>query len=108
MAATAWLVHDLGWLDAMSNDAVRLLLITAILAPAGLAIGNPFPVLLAHHGEPPARIASLWAINGVAAVAGGIIAVLALRVAGTTEALILAAGLYLLAAALAPAARLDA
>jgi len=52
----------------------------AILAPTGLAIGGPFPVLLAHHGEPSNRIASLWAINGVASVAGGIMTVL--RLAG--------------------------
>jgi len=102
VAATALLARDLAWLDSVSSDAGRLLLITAILAPAGLAIGCPFPVLLAHHGEPSSRIASLWAINGAAAVAGGIVAVLALRVAGSTHALFLAAGLYLAAAAMAP------
>ena len=89
-------------LDGISSDAARLLVIAAILAPVGLAIGCPFPVLLAHHGEPANRIASLWAINGAAAVAGGIIAVLALRVGGSTDALFLAAGLYLATAAIAP------
>jgi hypothetical protein len=97
-------VRDLGWLDSVSNDAGRLLLIAVMLAPAGLAIGGPFPVLLAHHGDPADRIASLWAINGAASVAGGIVAVLALRVAGSTFALFLAGGLYLVAAAMAPAA----
>ena len=101
VVATALLVRDLAWLDAVSSDAGRLLLITAMLAPAGLAIGCPFPVLLAHHGEPASRIARLWAINGAASVAGGIVAVLALRVAGSTDALFLAAGLYLAAAAIA-------
>jgi hypothetical protein len=104
VAATALLVRDLAWLDAISSDAARLLVIAALLAPAGLAIGGPFPVLLAHHGEPVHRIASLWAINGAASVAGGIVAVLALRVGGSTHALLLAAGLYLAASALAPAA----
>ncbi|MBA3454461.1 MAG: hypothetical protein H0T42_15330 [Deltaproteobacteria bacterium] len=104
VASTALLVRDLAWLDSISSDAGRLLLITAMLAPAGLAIGCPFPVLLTHQGEPATRIASLWAINGAAAVAGGIVAVLALRVAGSTHALLLAAGLYLVAAAMAPAA----
>ena len=104
VAATALLARDLAWLDSVSSDAGRLLLITAILAPVGLAIGGPFPVLLVHHGEPARRIASLWAINGAASVAGGIVAVLALRVAGSTHALFLAAGLYLAAAAMAPAA----
>ena len=104
VASTALLVRDLAWLDSVSSDAGRLLLITAILAPPGLAIGGPFPVLLAQHGEPTSRIASLWAINGAASVAGGIVAVLALRVAGSTDALLLAAGLYLAAAAMAPAA----
>ena len=105
IASTALLAQNLGWLDSVSSDACRLLLITAILAPVGLAIGCPFPVLLAHHGEPTSRIASLWAINGAASVAGGIVAVLALRVAGSTHALFLAAGLYLAAAAIAPAFR---
>jgi hypothetical protein len=103
VGATALLVRDLAWLDAIASDPARLLLIAALLAPAGLAIGGPFPVLLAHHGEPASRLASLWAINGVASVAGGIVAVLALRVAGSIETLLLAAGLYLAAAALAPA-----
>ena len=101
---TAMLVRDIAWLDAISSDAGRLLLITLLAAPAGLALGGPFPTLLAHHGEPNARIASLWAINGAAAVAGGIVAVLVLRVAGSNDALYLAAALYVIAAALAPAA----
>jgi SAM-dependent methyltransferase len=100
VAATALVVRDLAWLDAISSDAVRLLVIAVLLAPAGLAIGCPFPILLAHHGRD--RIASLWAINGAASVAGGIVAVLALRVAGSTDALFLAAGLYSATAALAP------
>jgi hypothetical protein len=104
IAATALLVQNLAWLDAISSDAGRLLLIAAILAPVGLAIGGPFPVLLAHHGEPAPRIASLWAINGAASVAGGIVAVLALRVAGSTHALLLAAGVYVVVAVIAPAA----
>jgi hypothetical protein len=105
VAATAVLVRDLAWLDSLESDAGRLLLIAVILAPAGLAIGGPFPVLLTHHGEPARRIASLWAINGAASVAGGVVAVLALRVAGSTDALVLAAALYLAAAMMAPAAR---
>ena len=108
ITATALVVRNLEWLDSVSSDAGRLLLIAAILAPAGLAIGGPFPVLLAHHGEPANRIASLWAINGAASVAGGIVAVLALRVAGSTHALFLAAALYLAAAAMAPANRTTA
>ncbi len=104
VAATAMLARDLAWLDAISSDTGRLLLIAVLLAPAGLAIGCPFPVLLAHHGEPASRIASLWAINGAAAVAGGVVAVLALRVAGSTDALLLAACLYVVAAAIAPEA----
>jgi hypothetical protein len=102
VAATAVYVRDLGWLDAVPSEVVRAAVLAAILAPAGLAIGGPFPVLLAHHGEPSPRIASLWAINGVASVAGGIVAVLALRVGGSTDTLVLAAALYVAAAAVAP------
>lgn len=109
VAMTALLVRDLTWLDAVGHDASRLLLITVLVAPVGLAIGGPFPTLLAHQGAPATRIASLWAINGAASVAGGIVAVLALRIAGSTDALVLAAGLYLIAGTGAPpnSARLD-
>jgi len=102
VAATAWLVKDLAWLEGVSSNVGRLLLIAVLLGPVGIAIGGPFPVLLAEHGEPPRRIAALWAINGAASVAGGIVAVLALRVAGSTDALNLAAGSYLAMAVVAP------
>jgi len=85
----------------MASAAGRLTLVAAMVAPVGLAIGGPFPVLLAHHGEPVDRIASLWAINGAGAVAGGIVGVLALRVGGSTHALLFAGGLYVVAAAIA-------
>ncbi|MDX2093486.1 MAG: hypothetical protein SFX73_36920 [Kofleriaceae bacterium] len=98
VAATAVLVRDLTWLDGISSDVVRLLLIAGMLAPAGLALGCPFPALLAQHGQPARRIASLWASNGAAAVAGGVIAVLALRVGGSTDTLFVGAVLYALAA----------
>ncbi|MCB9562211.1 MAG: hypothetical protein H6708_17540 [Kofleriaceae bacterium] len=104
VAATALLLRDLAWLDAIASDAGRLALIAVVLAPVGIALGGPFPVLLAHHGEPSRRLAALWAINGVGSVAGGIVAVLALRVGGATDALLLAAATYLVAAVAAPAA----
>jgi hypothetical protein len=40
VAATAVLVRDLAWLDAISSDAGRLLLIAVMLAPAGLVVGG--------------------------------------------------------------------
>ena len=101
VTSTALLVRDLAWLDGVASDAGRLTLVAAMVAPVGLAIGGPFPVLLAHHGEPVDRIASLWAINGAGAVAGGIVGVLALRVGGSTHALLFAGGLYVVAAAIA-------
>jgi spermidine synthase len=101
VAGTALLVRDLAWLEAISSDAGRLVLVALLVAPAGLAIGCPFPVLLSRDSD----IASLWAINGAASVAGGVIATLALRVGGSTHALVLAAGLYAVTAALAPRAR---
>ena len=103
VTASALLVHDLTWLDAIASTPARVLLVTAIIAPAGLVIGGPFPVLLAQQGEPADRIASLWAINGAASVAGGIAGVLALRVGGTTDALLFASALYIAAALVAPA-----
>ncbi|CAN5387079.1 hypothetical protein BH11MYX1_BH11MYX1_39560 [soil metagenome] len=107
IAVTALCVQHLERLEAVSSEGLRLLAIAVLLAPAGLAIGGPFPVLLAHHGDPASRIASLWAINGAASVAGGIVAVLVLRVAGSTPALILAAGMYVLAALISPAGAPD-
>jgi hypothetical protein len=50
VASTALLAHDLEWLNSVSSDAGRLLLITAILAPVGLAIGCRFGAL-----DPPRR-----------------------------------------------------
>lgn len=98
VAVTAFIVRDLGWLEAISSEPIRLIIIVALLAPIGLAIGCPFPGLLAQSST---RIASLWGINGAASVAGGVVGVLALRVGGSTHALLIAAGLYLAAAALA-------
>lgn len=102
VGATAALVRDATWLDGIESTGVRLVAIAAVLAPAGLALGAPFPTLLGREAEPAARLASLWAINGAASVAGGVIAVLALRVGGSTHALVLAVALYLVTAALAP------
>lgn len=96
------IVIEVDWADAISSDAARLLALAAMLAPAGLAIGCPFPTLLAHHARSPDHVARLWAINGAAAVAGGVIAVLALRVFGSTDTLVLAAALYAAAAVVAP------
>ncbi|HEY1551600.1 MAG TPA: hypothetical protein VGG28_27420 [Kofleriaceae bacterium] len=96
IAATALIVRDLAWLDAIASG--RLVIVALLLAPTGLAIGGPFPTLLAHHGD---RIARLWATGGAASVVGGIVAVLALRVAGSTTALLLAAALYLAASLVA-------
>ncbi|HEY0253380.1 MAG TPA: hypothetical protein VGC41_17720, partial [Kofleriaceae bacterium] len=105
VAVTAILVRDVSWLDAIASDPGRLATIALLLAPVGLAIGRPFPTLLAR---PDIRIASLWAVNGAASVAGGIVAVLALRVGGSTDALILASVLYLTAAVVAPRSTLAA
>ena len=102
VAVTALMLRDVAWLDAIASNTVRLALVAMLLAPAGLALGGPFPTLLAQHGEPTERIASLWAVNGAASVAGGVLGVLALRVYGSTDALVLAAVLYLIAAVIAP------
>lgn len=80
---------------ALVPDAGGLFTLALLLAPVGLAIGRPFPTLLAR-GD----LARLWTINGAASVAGGVIAVLALRVFGATDALYLGAGIYLAAALL--------
>ncbi|HEY4056774.1 MAG TPA: class I SAM-dependent methyltransferase [Kofleriaceae bacterium] len=102
VGATALATRDVAWLDAITSDAARMGLIALLLAPIGLALGGPFPTLLARHGDPAERIASLWAVNGAASVAGGVLGVLALRVYGATDALVLAAVIYAGAAVVAP------
>lgn len=103
IAATTIVVRDVAWIDAITSDAARHAVIAAIIMPLGLAIGCPFPLLLGHHGSSPARLARLWAINGAAAVAGGALAVLVLRVGGATDALWVAVACYLVTATIAPA-----
>ena len=90
--------------EAIAGDGARVAIIAALLAPVGAALGGPFPVLLARESAPAERIAGLWAVNGAAGVAGGTVAVLALRVAGTTATLLIGAGLYLATALVAPPA----
>jgi hypothetical protein len=101
VAGSAWAVRDLAWLEAIADDRARFAVIAALLAPLGLALGCPFPVLVAREGEPAPRIASLWALSGVASLAGATLATLALRVVGATDTLGLAAGAYLAVAAVA-------
>ncbi|MBP6630307.1 MAG: hypothetical protein KA297_12805 [Kofleriaceae bacterium] len=105
IVATSVVARDLTWLDAIDHDTLRLVLVAALLAPVGLLLGGPFPVLLAHHGDTEEHIARLWATNGAAAVAGGVVATLSLRVGGVTATLWLAAALYLASALVAPPAR---
>lgn len=100
VVATALVVRDLAWLDGIASSPARLAAIALLLAPVGLAIGCPFPLLLGQEAE-GGRIARLWAINGAASVGGAIVGVLALRVGGSTHALALAAALYVVAAGLA-------
>ncbi|MFT3697805.1 MAG: hypothetical protein QM831_31990 [Kofleriaceae bacterium] len=110
LLAKWWRRHDVAcFVAALAIAAATLIhvdskpLIALLLAPTGLAIGAPFPTLLARE---PDRIATLWAINGAAAVAGGVIGVLALRVGGSTDTLLLAAGLYVMAALVPTRSRL--
>jgi hypothetical protein len=103
----ACLVYALGMVPiqqlAVSDPAVRVLAALGLLAPLGLLMGMPFPTALrlAVRTEPGGESTGLfWMINGLAAVAGAIGAILVAIHFGFPMVLISAAALYLLAASL--------
>ncbi|HMC82428.1 MAG TPA: hypothetical protein VKL61_04275 [Candidatus Polarisedimenticolia bacterium] len=62
------------------------------LAPCGLAMGLPFPALLSRaRGE---EVAGLWGVNGLASVAGAMLAVLSCMYLGISTSLLVGAFLY--------------
>ena len=83
-------------------DAAKIALALLLIAPLAVPMGMPFPLALARLD--PAAVPWAWAINGCASVAGAVLASLLAREAGFTAVVLLAAALYLGAAAAAPGA----
>lgn len=69
----------------------------ALLAPAGLAMGMPFPLGL-RRLVPNGQLAWAWAVNGFASVVGAALAALVALEAGSPTLLVMSAAAYALAA----------
>ena len=82
-------------------DAVRILLSLALIAPLALFMGMPFPLVLARlRARSPDFVPWAWGINGCSSVASAILATLLTIGLGARAVVLIAAALYLLAAAI--------
>jgi hypothetical protein len=83
---------------------VKVLLTVVLLAPAGFAMGMPFPSALRmldrHHGS---AVRWAWSLNAAASVAGSVGALVLGLYLGLMQTLLLGGALYLVALALAAA-----
>ena len=85
------------------NDAVRVLLSIALIAPLAMCMGMPFPLGLGGLAEKkPEFIPWAWGINGFASVLSAALATLLAIECGFTVVLVLALFLYAAAAVIAP------
>jgi hypothetical protein len=88
---------DLPWL-------ARAALVLAVLAPASLALGLPFPLGLAHTGS-GGFLPWAWGLNGAFSVVATPLANLIAREAGFSRVLLCATLLYVIAFIMFPATR---
>lgn len=85
------------WLPA--EHPVRCALALLLIAPAAFCMGMPMPSgLRVIAAKRPDLVPWAWGVNGVASVAGSILAIVLAMGTGFTGVLLLAAGLYALAA----------
>jgi hypothetical protein len=83
---------------------LRVAAVALLTVPIGFLMGVPFARGVAALADAPAFVPWAWAANGGASVVSGVLAaVLALWI-GFTAVLLVAAGLYLVAAAVVPGA----
>jgi SAM-dependent methyltransferase len=82
-------------------DAARIALSLGLIAPLALFMGMPFPLVLARlRARAPDFVPWAWGINGCASVASAILATLLTIGLGARAVVLIAAALYLLAAAI--------
>lgn len=81
--------------------ALRTAAVIALIAPAGLLMGVPFPRGIAALRGTPDLVPWAWAVNGGASVISAVLAVIIALSWGFTAVLLGGGGLYLLAAVLA-------
>jgi len=78
----------------------RIAITVALLAPLGLVMGMPMPIgVRVLNRESPALVPWAWGVNGAASVTGSAAALALALLAGFNQAMLVAAGLYLLALA---------
>lgn len=80
---------------------LRAAAVIALIAPAGLLMGAPFPRGIAALRGTPDLVPWAWAVNGGASVISAVLAVIVALSWGFTAVLLGGGGLYLLAAVLA-------
>jgi len=103
--ATLTLIYVLGLPVAFHQlmgltEEVKFALAVLLIAPLAFAMGMPFPLGLASvAARTPTLVPWAWAMNGFASVVGAVLATLLAIHWGFTAVVILAALLYLLAAA---------
>ncbi len=82
-------------------DAIRIALSIALIAPLAFFMGMPFPLGLARVAEKaPAFLPWAWGINGFASVVAAVLATLLAIELGFSVVIVIALGLYALAALL--------
>jgi len=85
--------------------SVRILLTTLLVAPAGFAMGMPFPTglrLLERHS--PVSVRWAWSLNAAASVFGSVSALVLALYLGLVQTMLIGGGLYLVALAIASSA----
>ena len=82
-------------------DVARIVLALALIAPLAFCMGMPFPLGFARvAARLPDMLPWAWAVNGCASVLGAILATLLAIHHGFTVVVVLALGVYILAAAM--------
>lgn len=88
------------WLMPLA-ESPKIVLSLLLIAPLAFCMGMPFPLALSRLAQrAPDLVPWVWGINGCASVASAILATLLAMSIGYTAVLVIAIGLYLLAAAL--------
>lgn len=99
-AAAALLLDGRGAMAGVSSELLRRALVFFFLAPVGLSLGLPFPLLLKRRAGRPRVNAWLWGINGFASVCGACLALMISFIFGIRASLLLGAAGYLAGALL--------
>jgi spermidine synthase len=82
-------------------DPPRIILSLLLIAPLAFCMGMPFPLALSRLAQrAPDLVPWVWGINGCASVVGAILATLLAMSIGYSAVVMIAIGLYLLAAAI--------